>query len=128
MILITETHLSEKICDSEVKIPGWELSRGDRIKRQSGGVMIMYRDQMTATNFESFSNSYVETTMLYTPASDSAWIAVYRPPNCPAAKFLEAMMKMNIWISELEKTLLKTPVIYISGDFNFPKNENLGTF
>ena len=127
VIFVTETHLSEKICDSEINLPGWELTRSDRLSRQSGGVMIYYRDQITATHFNSFSNSFVETTMIFTPKTDSSWIAIYRPPHCPAVKFLESMEKISDWIVKLEETLQKTPTIYLSGDFKLSKHENVGS-
>ena len=81
LILVTETHLSEKVADSEVAIPGWGLARSDRLNRQSGGTLIYYRDQLTTLYERSFSNSYTEVTMLYTPSSDSAWIVTYCPPR-----------------------------------------------
>ena len=124
IIFITETHLSNKISDSEIVIPGWGSTRGDRILRQSGGSMILYRDQMTVFHEHSFSNSYVDSAMIYTPSSDSAWIAIYRPPNCPAPKFSEAMESINEWILKVTSLLGKTPNIYFSGDLNMPQMKN----
>ena len=120
IIMITESHLSPKICDSEVNLPGWGLARGDRETRQSGGSLIYYKDQMTALHEKSHSNSYVDTVMIYTPLTDSAWISVYRPPNCPNNKFIEAMEVIQEWTTKLERSLEKTPNIYLAGDFNMP--------
>ena len=124
IIFITETHLSSKISDSEIEIPGWGSTRGDRIIRQSGGAMILYRDQMTVFHEHAFSNSYVETSMLYTPSNDSAWIVIYRPPHCPAPKFIEAMNSIQDWITKVSTIVGKTPNIYFSGDLNMPDMKN----
>ena len=121
IIIVTETHLSPKISEAEINIPGWGTARCDRLERKSGGSLIYHRDQMTATNIDSFSNSYVDTTMLFTPSNESAWIALYRPPNCPELKFEEALVKIRNWILKLEEALGKTPVIFLAGDFNFPQ-------
>ena len=118
VIFVTETHLSNNISDSEINLPGWGLARGDRLIRQSGGSMIFYRDQLTALHESSFSNSYVDVSMIYTPINDSAWIVVYRPPNCPAAQFCEAIDTIRKWTLKLEESLGKTPNLYMSGDFN----------
>ena len=88
--------------------------------RQSGGTLIFYRDQMTTLSESIFSNSYVDTTMMYSPKTDTAWIVIYRPPNCPAPKFIEALKFINEWILKLKDSLGKTPTICMTGDLNMP--------
>ena len=116
LILITETHLKPEIGDEEIQIGGWDCIRSDRTRRQKGGSMIYYKEDMIILN----SNDYMEVSMFFAPRENKAIICCYRPPNCPTVNFKEVIDVMEDWIKSVEKEHLKAPQIVIAGDFNFP--------
>ena len=119
-LLITESHLSESHPESDTFIPGWQQIRSDRYKRQKGGVINYVRDQITVDEIITFTNSYVELICLFIPSLDLAMITLYRPPDTPAKKFIEALATIDDWINKMETKIGKAPNIITSGDFNFP--------
>ena len=119
-LLITESHLSESHTEQETFLAGWQQIRADRMNRQKGGVINYIRDQITVDDIKTFTNSYVELICLYIPSLDLALITLYRPPDTPARKFIEALVAVDDWIDKLETKIGKAPNILTSGDFNFP--------
>ena len=120
IIIITETHVSENNLESETSLPGWQQLRADRLHRMKGGVLIYLRDQLTVVSSHTFSNSYVELACSFIPSQDLAIIALYRPPDTPAQKFVEALAVTDKWIDLIIKKRKKIPNIFFARDFNFP--------
>ena len=98
-IMLTETHLSIDIEDSEVNINGWNVLRGDRSNRKCGGSIIYTKDGLTVANESNFSNDYCDVVAVYISNRNIAMISVYRPPSCPTAKFSEVISYMEKWLS-----------------------------
>ena len=59
-IVLTETHLTPDIMDSEIRIPGYNLFRKDRCKRSHGGVAIYVLEDIISKELNSFSNGVCE--------------------------------------------------------------------
>ena len=59
-IVLTETWLSPKICDGEVKIDGFNLFRADRDTRKNGGTCIYLKEELAAVSCLQYSNTIVE--------------------------------------------------------------------
>ena len=49
-IVLTETWLSQSICDGEVKIEGFNLFRADRESRSCGGTSIYLKEELAAVS------------------------------------------------------------------------------
>ena len=120
IIILTETHLDKRISDSEISFNGWFPLRADREDRQKGGAAIYFSDSVVVNNELSFSNSVTEAAMGYIAATNTAVIALYRPPRCPEDKFREALAVIESWITKVESISEKSPTVVIGGDFNFP--------
>ena len=104
----------------EINIAGWNIIRADRKERGSGGSLLYIKDGLSVSLESNFSNSYVEVAMGFTTNTETALVSIYRPPNCPSAKFTEALAKIEEWIAQVENTLGKSPTLLVSGDLNFP--------
>ena len=116
-IALTESHLSSEIEDSEINIEGWSLFRGDRSNRNCGGSIIYIKEGLPVSNKLSFSNDYCDISALYLSDRNVAIVSLYRPPQCPTQKFLEALVFVDKWLKVLEASY-ESPNIYITGDFN----------
>ena len=119
-IMLTETHLDKQIKDPEISFEGWTPLRADRSVRMKGGAIIFFRDSLVVTNESTFSNSFTEVAMGFVAASNTAFIAIYRPPRCPEDQFVEALAVIESWITKVESISERSPAIIIGGDFNFP--------
>ena len=116
-IALTESHLSSEIEDSEINIEGWSLFRGDRSNRNCGGSIIYIKERLPVSNKLSFSNDYCDISALYLSDRNVAIVSLYRPPQCPTQKFLEALVFVDKWLKVLEASY-ESPNIYITVDFN----------
>ena len=119
-IFITETHLKLIQDEAESNIPGWNETRCDRLIRSHGGVIIYTRDYIPVSEQYTFSNGHVEIACNLLSNEETALVCIYRPPDCPAKSFVEALDNISDWIGKIEEKLEKAPTIIISGDLNFP--------
>ena len=89
-ITLTETHLNEKILDSEIQMKNYIGFRADRtLCRKSGGEMtyiIATKAVDAAEQLIAKSNLYVEYQLIHMKKRNIVIINVYRPPDCPTEK------------------------------------------
>ena len=84
-ITLTETHLSEKILDSELQMKNYIGFCADRtLGRKNGGVItyIKATEAADAQQLIAKSNSYVEYQLIHMKKRNIVIINVYRPPDC----------------------------------------------
>ena len=131
-IALTETWLADHN-DAELAIKGYKLFRSDRkgrvVKRgrHSGGVAMYIRDDL-ATSIKCllrFSNSVIETLVLYSSKYNLCLIVMYRQPDnekgghpCNNPEFVEAI---NAIKKTFENFNGQSPDILMCGDFNLPR-------
>ena len=85
-ITLTETHLNEKILESEIQMKNYSGFRADRtLGRKNGGVItyIKMTEAVYAEQLIAKSNSYAEYQLIYMNKRNIVIINVYRPPDCP---------------------------------------------
>ena len=86
LICLCETFLSDDITDPEVylvyQIPGYSISRCDRVNRIGGGVCIYVKDSISSETCVSFSNSTCELLILKLVEPELIIILLYRPLSC----------------------------------------------
>ena len=119
-IVLTETHLQEKIYDAEVQIKNYDLYRSDRILRKCGGTAIYMHNSIPVDNIETFSDSVCESIMIYNKNLNLAIISVYRPPKGDSnlnihKSFTNLLSTIETFLSKLENAN-----IVVLGDFNLP--------
>ena len=120
IINLVETHLFEKVVNSELTNDNWSIYRTDRKNRIGGGIAIYVRNIFSVTSVLSYSTSSCEITGVYIPEVNLANITVYRPPDSSIENFKDILTNMHSWLCELEQNLGSQPNIEITGDFNFP--------
>ena len=101
-LILTESHLTADVMDAEVSVPDYVLYRADRAVRSHGGVMVYVRTDLSSQLVTSHSNSYCEVLAVKVKTLNTLLICVYRPPDCPYAKFEEAM---NVCQEAINKTM-----------------------
>ena len=85
-ITLTETHLNEKIPDSEIQMKNYIGFRADRtVGRKNGGVItyIKATEAVDAEQLIAKSYSYVEYQLIHLKKGNIVIINVYRHPDCP---------------------------------------------
>ena len=115
IIFGTESHLKSSIFTAEIKPPGFITFRKDRLHTTKGGVFIMVRDDLIAT----------ECNVIATDA-ELIWVEIhiqghkpliigsfYRPPKSAPIN----IQQLSDSIADI-KTKFKNAVILIAGDFN----------
>ena len=60
IISLTESHLSDRILDSEVQLDGWTHIRSDGTNRSGGGVITYVKDHLITSIERKFSDSMTE--------------------------------------------------------------------
>ncbi|KAH9637402.1 hypothetical protein HF086_012015 [Spodoptera exigua] len=119
-IMITETHLHDKISDSMINIPGYVLYRLDRNDRKGGGVLIYTAIELNNTKISakvnsSYHDSRVEALWLDVQIRKLKFllVCVYRPPSYSLSESNKVLFD-NIGNASLKNTVV------IVGDFNMP--------
>ena len=80
-ISLTETWLSNEICEAEVNFEGYDIFRADRTDRMRGGTALYMKSDLTCKLVNNFSNSVVEVVIVACKKLDTLFISVYRPPS-----------------------------------------------
>ena len=122
---LTETWLYESHREAEVKIPGYEFFRRDRLGkkkkgvRASGGVGIYVRDDAAISTEEifSFSKGSVEALGIRMDDYNLIIVTIYRSPSSDESEFSALLSKLRPFLASLTAP---TPDILILGDLNFP--------
>ena len=89
-ITLTETHLNEKIIDSETQMKNYIGFRADRsFGKKNRGVIIYIKvtEAVDAEQLITKSNSYVEYQLIHMQKRNIIIINVYRRPDYPTEKF-----------------------------------------
>ena len=103
---MTETHLTDRIDDCELRIDGYEIKRSDRKGREGGGVAIYFKDNLNIVEMEKYQSENIEAI-----CSQKMLIGtVYRPPDRDDFYTLFPPILEQIW--QTRKNLL------IIGDLN----------
>jgi hypothetical protein len=121
LIALTETWLTPGHLDSEVRIPGFNIHRADRVGKSHGGAALYVRDDISAVPIMTYSNGGVEAIVLKIREMEAIVFVVYRPP-ASTLRDLEALLEA------LEETIMfaqahssKFSNILGFGDYNFPQ-------
>ena len=75
--ILTESHLSNYIENSESEISGCEQIQCDRSKRIGGVIVCYVKDNIPVTNSKIFSNSYCEAVCFCLPSINLVNITIY---------------------------------------------------
>ena len=119
-ITLTETHLNEKILDSEIQMKNYIGFREDRTLSRKNGCVIIYIKGTEAFDAEQLiakSNSYVEYQLIHKKKRNIVIINVYRPQNCPTEKFSSPLNELRTKLIEMGNQM---PNTILTGDLNFP--------
>ena len=119
-ITLTETHLNEKILDSEIQMKNYIGFRADRtLGRENGGVITYLKvtEAVDAEQLIAKSNPYVEYQLIHMKKRNIVIINVYRPPNCPTEKFSNPLNELRTKLLEIGNPM---PNIIFTGDLKFP--------
>ena len=121
-ISLTETWLSDEICDAEVHIDGYDNFRADRLNRMRGGTSIYMTTDLNCKLVNTFSNSVVEIVIVTCKNLDTLSISVYWPPSTSNNEWKQGVdfIMNNVELSQAHGNYGR---IVMSGDFNFPSLE-----
>lgn len=108
IVAVSETWLSDYICDKEILPTGYSIYRKDRQSR-GGGVLLAVDQRIRSIILPTPSNLEVLTIKIFCPRSIILSI-VYRPPNSADT---------NQLLAYLAELLINDRVL-ILGDFNYP--------
>ena len=111
IICLTETWLSDFICNGEILPTGFVLYRKDRPSR-GGGVLIAVRESL----FSSFIPSPHDLEMVCVKlgrGNDCVICCVYIPPEC-SFSYVSSVVQ---FLTDLTSSFRKCVIV---GDFNFP--------
>ena len=97
-ITLAETHLNEKILDSELQMKNYIGFRADRTFGRKNGGVITYIKVTEAIDSEQLIakfNSYVEYQPIHMKKCNILIMNVYRPPDCPTEKFSSCLNELR---------------------------------
>ena len=117
IISITESWCKSYHSDAQIGIDNYYPYRSDRKKRQRGGCVVYVHNDIVVNDVKTFDNEFCEVVQLSLPQSKTSLFTVYRPPNCPPAKYQEMMSWMYKQVDCIDDSWTKV----IDGDFNFPE-------
>lgn len=99
-IVLTETHLKSYHFDGEVQMEDYIIYRGDRPKREKGGVAIFLHNSFAVSTQDKFGDGFSESVMIFLPRANLVLAAIYRPPRCPDASFKSCLDKISSFCSQ----------------------------
>ena len=114
VLTISETWLTSNISDDEISIPGYSLTRNNRIEKHGGGMLAFVKNTIPYKTRVDLLNKNIESTVIVItrPKSKSLFIlTIYRAPDQPLETFTH----------ELHTALSSIPLdaeIVLLGDFN----------
>ena len=83
LLALTETHLTDRIDDSEVCIDGYEIIRRDRKNRQGGSCAMYYKNYLDTLELRKYNSNKLEALWTELKLCLQRLIVgtVYRPPD-----------------------------------------------
>ena len=115
IICISETHLTSKICNSEISIGDYNIFRKDRIDGKNGGSCIFVHKSVSAELLEDFNAPDSVGIVVTLNKRSYKILCIYRSQN------LEPDEQLKL-ISEIKKTKVSTSEeLIVCGDFNLPE-------
>ena len=116
IIFLTETWLSLKVLDQEIKVhfQNFTLHRNDRVDRRHGGTAILVKNNLPSKQIKQFSNSYTEAQIIAIKNINTTCFSVYKSPNAQP-------QHINELLNFLESNLQVNQNILGCGDLNFPR-------
>lgn len=121
IILLSETHLTNDIEDSEVNIRGYKIIRCDSTSRHTGGVAIYSRDNLNINivHKENYVNTaWTLSVKIISKSIFGVFSVIYRSPSTSEALFIDYFKK---WFDKYINHELLT---VIAGDFNINLMKN----
>lgn len=115
LILLSETHLTKDIEDSEVNIKGYKLLRCDSTSKHTGGVAIYSKNHLNINivHCENYTNNFWTLCVKIINKSINGMFAViYHSPSTSDASFIEYFKK---WFDKYIRHEILTVIV---GDFN----------
>ena len=121
ILILTESHLSEKVKDCEIKINDYDIHRCDRNGRSHGGVLVYTRSKLKATNILEYNSNQCEMIIVWVKSLKTLIVNIYRPPNSgDPESFYQCLEAAQEQINKFGKTCEQ---YIVCGDFNFPHIE-----
>ena len=118
-MFVTETWLNNKISNSLVCPPGYQVIRHDRAGSRGGGVMVLYRTGLHVTSVNVCTNTNKDYEMLCIDVYDGRkpirFICLYIPPHiskCSTAIENLCLSLSNLFVHDMP--------FFVLGDLNFP--------
>lgn len=124
IIFLSETHITNDINDSELKISGYKLVRCDSHSRHTGGVAIYVQEElsMNIISSQSYNNcTWILSIEIYCKQKLNSGIfsVLYRSPNSSIQYFT------TIFEEFCEQFLDMSKINIICGDFNIDLKKNI---
>ena len=116
IISITETWAKSYITDAMLHIPSYNLFRSDRQRRSKGGALLYVHETIITDKKATFDNKFCEVVIVPLPKTKMCMVSLYRPPNCPVNRFLEALQFLEAYTKSKGDSWYTT----LTGDFNLP--------
>nr|CAI5821187.1 unnamed protein product [Callosobruchus analis] len=92
VVCLSETHVTESICESEIAVTGYQVVRCDSVSRHTGGITIYvrndrkYRVQQNVSYEMNYWSLLLKTIMLNSAINLES---IYHSPNASHSVFLE---------------------------------------
>lgn len=129
-LMLTETWLNNHL-DAELHVENYTLFRADRTRvkkksgRNSGGVAIYLRNDLTATSLLEDSFDGIEVKIIFIKTLNLVICVIYRPPDNTQGGYRSTATEFSPVIDQIKNVLnsLPTPMpdIIVAGDFNVPR-------
>lgn len=120
LIICTESHVTDKMNDSEIALEGYVTVRSDSLSTHTAGVTIYVKNKIRFNVVEQhvFEFNNILVFDVFGTASKGRWIAIYHSPNNSHSEFLEKIDRV------LESNSNTTLVTKVTGDFNINVHSN----
>ena len=118
LICLTETWLHSDIPSAIMKIPGYEIFRGDRLQRKGGGTAIFVRSNLTALPILLPAGFPGEVDVIAVALNDIIIVCLYVPPDSSAMVKNQTHDALCLSIDSLITSSPHFEHTIIVGDFN----------
>lgn len=114
IIAVTETHVTQEICDVEICIEGYNMIRCNSDSRHTGGVIVYMKRsiQFTVISNMSFDRNWMLAIKIVSGYNKCIIGVLYRSPNNNVNNFLEFL---EDWYEQIIDLKLDNLIV---GDFN----------
>lgn len=116
-VAVTETWLKSYISDAQLHIPGYVVSRSDRVFRIGGGVLLYSHQNLPVSDCQSYDDRICEAVFCRFDTIKTCVAVVYRPPNAPTSSFAALLDFISSCIRNVSDDSYD---FNITGDFNLP--------